>query len=777
MTPPEGRWTDPELEDLFAEEPALERTAQLLRASRPEPPVDVHFQRRLRAQLMQEAAARRVSLRERRGGSLRAPFWLRLRATHFAWGGVALGAALTAATVLALVGGNRAQDHQQTVLATSPVAAQHLVSPSNTIVVSFNQPMNHAAVEAGLRIQPATEVSTAWDGNRLVITPVHHLAGNTPYTVTIAKPALVATSGARAAAPVQITFGTAPTAPPASGNPAPPTLSPSPLGGAGQGALLLFAPDGGVVTTSPTPASVPSQPSPTPAASPSASPSPSPTATSKPAQTTPNVSLPAVLPTPTPAPSGPALVELPASSGSPVVLGPAASAAAFSPNGALLAAASPSQQGGSDILLSAADGSNRSTLTHVSAPVVALAWAANGRVVYATAQSVQSVTQSGAVQTLASPPATVAGLAPGGAYALLAPTGSSPAALLDLGSGSVRSLSGAKNGAPVAFSADGSTVAWADMSSTPSRLLSGPTAGPSAAAVSLLDPGAALNALALNQDGTQVAYSETPPGGAAKLVVAQLPNGVPLATGPAATALAFSNQGGQLALLVPSAQGSQVQLAQLPGAAPNPAGPAVPASASQVLHSFLDAQIRGDSTAIGALSVPGISAAHLTPGGLSRAVLIDAVAHPDGTVTAIASLLVDPTVLRTTTLVADETMTLAPQGGSFVVAALDATQLHPQSSGPHVVGITTGEQHGALTVSVTFDSDLTPSTVPSGLTLQRASGANLPAPVTYDANTRTATLTLSQDPGGALSVVVNTTLRDINGAAPAATFTAPVRAS
>lgn len=775
--PWDGDRIDRELEGLFKEEPALQRTAQLLRASRPEPPVDVHFQRRLRAQLMQEAGARGASTRRRgQPRPVRAPFWLRLRATHFAWGGVALGAALTAATVLALVAGNRGQDHQQTVLATSPVSAQHLVSPTNTIVVAFNQPMNHAAVESGLRIQPATEVSTAWDGNQLVITPVHHLAGNTPYTVTIARTALVATSGARAAAPVQITFGTAPTPPPTTGNTAPPALSPTVLGDAGHGAPLLFAPDGGVVTTSPATGASPS-PAPSPAATPSPSPAPSSKPTPTPTPGTRLPSLPALLPTPTSSSNGAALVELPARPGTPLVVGPAATAAAFSPDGALLAAAAPSQQGGSDILLSTADGSNRSTLTHVNAPVTALAWTASGRVVFATSQSVQSVDRSGTVRTLASPASAVTALSPDGTRAVLAPSSSAPAALLDLASGSASPLTGAGDGAPVAFSGDGSLIAWVDTSSTPSRLLTAPTSQLTASAVSLVDPGAALSAVALNQDGSQVAYSETPSGGSGKLVVAALPTGTPLATGPAASALAFSNDGGALALLVPAAQGSQVQLAQLPGAAANPGRLAVPAAASQAVRSFLDAQVQGDGSALGLLSIPGLAVGQLTPTGLSRAVLVDAVAQPDGTVTAIAALLVDPTPQRATTLVADETMTLAPQNGSFVVSALNASQLHPQSSGPHVVGITTGDRHGHLTVAVTFDSDLAPSTVASGLALQQASGASLPASVAYDANTRTATITASQDPGGALSVVVNTALHDVNGAAPTATFVAPVRAS
>lgn len=459
------------------------------------------------------------------------------------------------------------------------------------------------------------------------------------------------------------------------------------------------------------------------------------------------------------------------------MLGPEASAAAYSPTGSELAAATPNAAGGSDIVLSRADGANRSPLTHTSAPVVALGWTPAGRIVYATAQTVQSVDESGAVQTAGTPAGTVAALSPDGSQAVLAAGGGSAARLQSLADGAVRTLTGAGTGAPVAFSGDGSTVAWADSLSSQPRLLTETIARGAATAVSVLDSGATLTALALNQDGTQVAYTEAAAGGTPKVVVAELPTGAAIATGPAASAIAFSNPAGQLALAVPTSQGTQVQLAQLPGAGSNSAAAAVPAAATEALHAFLDAQVRGDTKALGALGLAGVPAGQLTPSGLTRAALVDAVAQPDGTIKALATLLIDPTAQRTTTLVADESLTLVPQGGTFAVGDLNVSQLHPQAAGPHVVGITTGDQQGRMTVAVTFDSDLAPHTVPAGITVQRPSGTSVPATVTYDANTRTATVTLSQAPGGALSVVVGTALRDVSGQAPAATFTAPIRAS
>lgn len=770
MTAPEN-WSDPELDDLFREDGALLQTALLLRSSRPDPAMDPEFQGRLRVQLMEAAQARPVrrgsgrvrDLREARAP--RRPFWMRLRASHFAWGGAGLGAALTAATVLALVLGNQGPGGTQTIMASSPVAADHLVSPNNTILVSFNQSMNHAAVESGLRIEPATQVTTAWQGNQLVITPVHHLAGNTPYTVTIPPTALVATSGARATAPVQISFGTAPTPPPTPGSTLPPQMTQVALGSAQGSGPLVFAPDGGVVTNAVAAAGATATPSPSAAPSATASPSASPsssavTQTSQPTST-PNAS------------GGSRLVELPAQPGTPLALGPAASAAAFSPDGTQLASAIPTGAG-SNIAVSRADGTHESALTHSAAPVVAVAWTSGGAVVYATAQSVKSVDLSGSVTTIiATAPGAVAGLSPDGAFAYVSPSAATPGRLVALSGGAVTNLAGNQQAADVAFSGDGATVAWIDRSATSPKLMTAAIGSGAASSVSILDPGAGLGALALNRDGTQIAYDEVLRDGTGRLVVAQLPAGTPIAIGAGAAQVLFSPTGGTLAVRTASESGSSVALDRLPGAGPT-TGPIVPAAASQALHAFLDAQVAGNRGTLQSLSAPGVLTPSVPQSGLSRALLIDSVPHSDGTVTAIATLLVDPTPAKPTTQAAEETLTLAQSGGSYVVTALNAAALHPLAAGPRVVSVTTMEKNGTLTAQVGFDSDLTPASVPGALTVQDASGASIPVTVTYDENTRTATVTVTHVPSGALSVVVGTALRDVNGQSPAAPVTAPI---
>lgn len=768
MTAPEN-WTDPELEDLFRDDRALHQTARMLRSSRPEPAIDPEFQSRLRMQLMEAANARPVRKgagRVREVREPRRPFWMRLRVSYFAWGGAGLGAALTAVTVIALVAGNQGPGGTQTIVATSPVAADHLVSPNNTILVSFNQPMDHSAVEAGLHIQPATQVTTAWQGNELVITPVHHLAGNTPYTVTIPQTSLVASSGARATAPLQISFGTAPTPPSNPGSPPPPQMSPVPLGSAQSSGVLLFAPDGGVVTNAP--AAGTAAPTPSPAATPSASPSPSASPLTSPAAT------PTPQATATPAASGGArLVELPAKSGTPLVLGPAASAAAFSPDGSLLATAA-SSGGGSAITVSRADGTDASTVTHSSAPVVALAWTSRSAVEYATAQAVKSVDLNGDVATVTgNAPGSVAALSPDGAFAYLSPSGETPGRLLALSGGALTNLAGNQQTGDVAFSADGSTVAWIDRSATNPKLMAAPAGTGAGAAVSVLDPGSGLGTVALNPDGTRVAYGEALTDGTGRLVVAQLPTGAPVAIAAAASQAVFSPSGRELAVRSASAPPSSIALDRLPGTANTP-GPVVPAAATQVLHAFLDAQVAGNHGALQSLSAPGVLTSSVPQSGLSRALLVASVQRSDGSVTAIATLLVDPTAAKPATQAAEETLTLSPSGGSYVVSAVNAAALHPLAAGPHVVSVTSSLHNGTLTAQAGFDSDLSPATVAGAITVQDASGAGVPVTVTYDANTRTATVSVTHVPDGALSLVVGTALRDINGQSPPAAFSAPL---
>ena len=734
-------WFDPELKDLFEDEPELYQTAHLLRSSRPEAQPDPQYRQRLRASLMAEAEGSLGRHRLRR--------WFVPGPGHLAWGGAAAGVALIAATALVLLSG-RMQDHQ-TIMAYSSLTAQHAVSPNDVITVAFNQPMDRAAVVAGLNIQPATQVTTTWQGNSLVITPVHHLAGNTPYTVTIAQPQLRTVLGTVAAAPVEITFGTAPTPPTTPNTASTPNLIPNNLGQAASGAGLVVAPDGSVVTTAGLSGTGRTS-TPTPAATSSVSPG---------ATATPGGS-PSATSAPAPAPT---LLEFPAAGGNPIVLGQRASAAAFAPGGGALAFTVADSHGGSQVIVARSDGTNPTVLTSSASPVVAIAWSSNARIVYATATGIKSVDVSGAAgPPVDLPPGSgpLLELSPNGRYAYLAPAAGTDGTLLDLTSGTSRSLSGAVS--DVAFAGDSKTVAWVDRSGTTPRLLTEPANQDTQALISTLNPGASLSLVALDYGGTEVAYVVTPASGNAELVVAQLASGSPLAVGPVTRTAAFSRQGDALAYLEEVPGGIAVQLASIPGVSPPTVG-TVPRAAAGALNGFVNAQVSGSSSALRTLSAPAVDAAGQTPRGLTRAYVIDAVLGPAGMVTATVELIVDADPTHLAPRVATETLTLtqAATDGPFLVSAMNVTPLRDQASGPHIVHVSTAHGTGQYTVQVTFDSDLNPATVQGAITLVTAAASPLAAAVTYDADTRTATLTLDSAPSGPVTVEVATSLRDING--------------
>ena len=405
-----GGWFDPELEDLFHDEPELLQMAQQVRASRPRVEADPRFQNRLRAQLVAEASRGRGALGVRRR-------W-RLGPAGFAWGGAVVGAALITATVFTFVSNNT---QSQVVTGISQLTAKHSVSPNQVITVAFNQPMNERAVELGVHIQPAVTVHFSWKGNNLVISPVYHLAANTPYLVTIAKTAIRSASGASGVATISIPFGTAPTPTPAPV--APPTLSPIVLGLNGTGGSLLYSPDGSTLLST---AGLVAGSSTVP---PSASASPSPTATPASSTPTPEGGISG-------APEVPGGLVQYTTSGTATSIGSTPTAIAYSPNGGrYLAMAVDDGNGGSRIVTSLTNGSQHAKLTNSPTQVTDLTWATNDRIIYTDGTTVNSVDLShrtAVLYTLPSGSGTITALAPGGAYAYVAPATGAGGALLNV---------------------------------------------------------------------------------------------------------------------------------------------------------------------------------------------------------------------------------------------------------------------------------------------------------------------------------------------------------
>jgi hypothetical protein len=750
-----GGWFDPELEDLFRDEPELLQTAQRVRAARPQVDPDARFQNRLRAQLVAEAS--------RGAGARGVRRWWRLGPGHVAWGGAFVGAALITATVFTFVA-NHPTD--QTVTAFSQLTAQHSVSPSQVITVAFNQPMDQHAVEAGVHIQPAIKVSFTWKDNDLVITPAYHLSANTPYTVTIAQTAIRAASGASAAAPINITFGTAPT--PTPGPVAPPSLNPVTLGSNGTGGSLFYAPDGSLISTVgllPTSAAATSSSTPTPA-SPSASPT-----------TTPEGGI-------TGAPEVPgALVQF--SGGTSRELGPSPSAAAFSPNGRYLATAVPDANGGSTIVTSQSDGSHLVPLFDSPGAVTALTWSSNDRIIYTDGTNIVSVDLTKAttsLYTLAGGAGTITELAPGGAYAYVAPATGTGGSLLQIRAGTEQVLSGAA--ADVAFSADGKTVAWVDASAHPARLLTEGVGQSAPAVVPMPDSSASPSDVTLDTNGDEAAFLSTNASGVAELAIVQLPSGTLLAVqSPAnATQLTLSPGGDQVAFVSNTAGGASIEQATVPGTKSRANLHQIPAGANATLQRFVQAQVGQDGQpdlgTLVALSTANVDAASTTPQDLSRAYVISTYLEPQGGVGASIELIVDPNSGHTTARVASETLLIAQDlSGRYLVTQAQTSPLRDESAGPHVVQVTSITTNGVTTLQVSFDSDLDPGTVAASISVLSVSGNVLISTAVYNPDTRTATVTIQNAPSGTLTLDIATTLADFEGQALAHGFETKVQAN
>jgi hypothetical protein len=205
---------DYELDELF-DDPQLLQTAYFLKSNQsPEPPLDPAFRMALRRELMQRAA----NMNRRR------PSWWQalIAPPALAWGGAAAALVVVALAAAIFYAGPRGGGGVQVASGLDRHTNVALVQP---IPVSFNQPMDHASVEAAVTIQPATKVSYQWQGNTLYVQPLSgNLAPSTQYVVQVAPSAQTA-AHQPVGAPKKITFvtQTAPTP-----RPAPPTPSPVP---------------------------------------------------------------------------------------------------------------------------------------------------------------------------------------------------------------------------------------------------------------------------------------------------------------------------------------------------------------------------------------------------------------------------------------------------------------------------------------------------------------------------------------------------------------------
>jgi len=150
-----------------------------------------------------------------------APWWQKaFGPATLAWAGAAVGVVLIAAVVIYNAANPSTGGFQVDV--TSPMAGQSAVRLQQPILVNFNQPMDHQSTQDAVQITPATTVAYSWDANTLAVLPTSNgLAPNTQYQVIVGPGAKTA-SGQFLSGPKTITFVTQPPPSP------PPSPSPSP---------------------------------------------------------------------------------------------------------------------------------------------------------------------------------------------------------------------------------------------------------------------------------------------------------------------------------------------------------------------------------------------------------------------------------------------------------------------------------------------------------------------------------------------------------------------
>lgn len=821
---------DAELSELFGEDPDLLRLAQAVRESRPDPDLDPRFPPILRARLMAEARtvlAPRHTLQPRG-----APRRLAI------WGSFGAAAALAAAVVVVVVAltGGTAPPGRLAVVASN-VSHRQAVDPHQAITLSFNEPLSpqsEAAVVSALKIQPATQVTVAWQSaETLVVTPIHPLAADTDYQVTIPKAAIQNAGGQTLASNVTIEFGTQAVATPGPTASPVPALEPATVGPAAGDGLAFWGPDDapGVTDSSagqPAPIQTPNA-SPASTATPQPSPAGSPAAS--PLNATPSPSNAAAT-APTPAPVEGA-VYFPADQAPVALSGLPSTAVAVSPDGLYVALAVSQADGTSAIVVENPDGSSASRVwpseSSAGALVTALSWDGTNRIVFVTHDGIHAVdlddrssqlyqfpvggSASGVVlaaggQAAFLPAADVAGQAGPGATAspsasftspsgaaspTTSPASATPAApyvptaedgwlvTLPTNGGQVPAptrLAGSVSGV-VTFSAAGDEVAWVDVSGSTSTVLEAPVSDPTTITPVSGAPAEGIGELALDAHGATIAYALDPGG-----IEVETASGTVLGTTPdESSSLAFSTDGTRLAFV---AAGS-LDVAQVQTASAPPGTTSLCEDADQVLTRFVGSQVAHDQAGMATLTSPGAPpAGTLTPSSIERGYVIGsscaaASATSGPTLTASARLIVDPTP-TSPGQITDETVVLGETDGGWLVTGLTVPPLHTQGSGPHVLSVSAtppvaGSVNPESVVTVTFDSDLEASSVgATSLWLETGDGQTLVlvSPPTYDPDTREATLIVSGSLPAGTEVVVGTSLADIDGGHPAAGATYPV---
>jgi hypothetical protein len=708
---------DQELDAVLGHDEALLALAGEVRGVLHETEIDPQFMRELGARVVEER--RRV---------LAAPPRRRWWRMELRWprallpaGGVAAAAAALA-LVLTILVPRAVQPPAVRVAATSALGGLASVAPSSPVVVHFDRPMDQAAVASALRITPATAARIAWRGNDLVVTPLHGLAPNAPYVLTIDRTRARTAAGAALAADLHVVFGTAPVAVAGAAPPSPAALTPRAAAPADDGSEAVVAGDGSLIATSAS-----------------------------------KYGFSGLLRL---RPDG--IVERLAPSTNAICVSRSGRSLAYLDGtgaGATIVMAAPDGSGGQPFHVAVDDGSP-------------LGWINDGQVSFVGGGRLRAVDRAGRVVELS--PVTVDAahdtvvIAPGGRYVFLRPAGAAAGAgqLIDVVSGASHPLPGIV-GDP-AFSADGATAVWVDGTGQAPLLARAASGGGPVLTTSLgLAAGDRVSDLGVAPDGSRLVYSVQHPGGGAELRLAALDDGATLAVarGEQGGSPNWSPTGSQFTVLGRQGARAQIEVVDVPSSD-------AADSAGALAAAFANAQVSGDRDAMRALGTAGLDVGRLPV--VSRASVVEMVPGAGGSVQVGLRLVLDPTPTRPVARAIAETLDLRPDGpsGRLVVAGASAAAPADVPQGPHATRISPGAAPG--TVTVTFDSDLDPTSVAGAVGLRSAGGGPLSVRTAYDPGSRTVTVTAPSGLSGSLALSVGTGLRDVAGQHLAVPVQAPV---
>ncbi len=705
---------DPDLEGFLKDTDLLEVARLLASYTPPEPPLDPAFQTQLRRDLLRAAWD---------GQDRKMPWYRRVVGPRLAWAGATAGMAMIAIAAVVLTMTNGAG----TPMVIFQLDRSQQVAVVEPIPVAFNQPMDHSSVERSLQIQPATEVTYAWSGNTLLVQPkAGTLAPNTQYKVTLA-----------------------PTAKTVTGTPLP--------------AAKTF-----IFVTKPLP-------SPTPGAQPSPSPTPAVNAPVQVATTgdgtvigwSPDASTLFFLG------ADHRLVAVSTAAGTITKLADSAILAAPTRDGTQVAFANAS-----GIWVVGADGHGRVQVATGETPS-AIAWQ-HGKVLYVQHQSVLAATPPAAAASpgparpspvpvlvkLSAAPSAAAFNPAGDRLLYRAADGSMH--LLDLSSGEDTQWSQSPAGLPV-WSPAGTRVAYAGAAAVSTAAPDGHAAADVATLTDLGSPAPAQIQLDWSASDTLVAgtgkavYAVDPYSKGARLLettdlgrVTWTPDG---------DAITYVQAGSVWTAAIAAGSG-EVQQDLL-------------SQAARTLDAFMQARVAGqeaaaaaflDSQAAAAYSAgpPGPSLLPRTAGiKLTRYFVVSAqvVAKQPATVRMMVRIVESQGAVEVVHF--DETLLLRRgQAGHFLVHDVARSTDRGAGAGPEVLAV----EVTPTKVQVAFDSDLQAATVAAALVIHDASGAAVPATVTYAGRTATITLSGRLQPGAAYGLAVLPALTDVGGQALAAEF-------